>query len=174
MLQFIVIGGIIFAAYAARNDRPAKPQENLLIVDNTHLERLSGQFRATWMRPPTPDELKGMVDGFICEEVLVREALALGMDKDDAVIRQRLRQKMDFIASATTQSVAPDGAVLQTYYEESRSAYGWGRASRFSRSILALTRRKIRLLTRLKPPARVSRPMRSASRQCCLKAGKRH
>ncbi|MEY8140775.1 peptidyl-prolyl cis-trans isomerase [Falsihalocynthiibacter sp. CO-5D18] len=123
LLHFIFVGGLVFATFAALNERPVKQQENLLVVDNADLVRIAEQFRATWMRLPTQDEMAGMVDGFVQEEVLVREALALGLDHDDAVIRQRLRQKMDFITGVNTVGATPDEAVLKAYYDANTANY---------------------------------------------------
>ena len=54
-------------------------------------------FTRTWQRPPTREELEGLIRDRVREEVYYREALALGLDKDDMVIRRRLRQKMEFV-----------------------------------------------------------------------------
>ena len=64
------------------------------------VERLAGQFEAVWRRPPTAAERAGLVDDYVREEVYYREALALGLDRDDTVIRRRLRQKMEFLGDA--------------------------------------------------------------------------
>lgn len=61
------------------------------------IEALRETWQRQWLRPPTPNELKGLVDGYIYEEVLKREAFALGLDRDDPVIRRRLVQKYEFL-----------------------------------------------------------------------------
>jgi parvulin-like peptidyl-prolyl isomerase len=67
------------------------------------------------MRPPTAVELKGLVEDYVAEEVYYREAVAMGLDRDDTVIRRRLRQKMEFISEDIANSVEPSEAQLQEY-----------------------------------------------------------
>jgi hypothetical protein len=62
------------------------------------VENLSELFKQTWRRPPTQAELDGLIEDHIKEEILYREALALGLDRDDIVIRRRMRQKMEFLS----------------------------------------------------------------------------
>jgi hypothetical protein len=68
-----------------------------------------------WSRPPTADEIKGLVDDYIAEEIYYREAVAMGLDQDDTVIRRRLRQKMEFISADAAAAVEPTDAGLQAY-----------------------------------------------------------
>ncbi|WP_380058961.1 peptidyl-prolyl cis-trans isomerase (plasmid) [Falsihalocynthiibacter sp. SS001] len=117
LVHFVLVGSVVFATFAALNERPVEQDESLIIVDETDLARIAEQFRATWLRFPTQEEMAAIVEGFVNEEVLVREALSLGLDQDDAVIRQRLRQKMDFITGASSEIEAPDENALKAYYD---------------------------------------------------------
>jgi hypothetical protein len=74
-------------------------------------------FAKTWQRPPTPAELKGLIDDFVKEEMYVREALALGLDQDDTVIRRRLRLKMEFMTDAEAGATPPTDAELQAWLD---------------------------------------------------------
>ncbi len=78
---------------------------------------LATQFEAVWRRPPTIDEIDGLVEDYLTEEIYYREALALGLDREDTVIRRRLRQKMEFLSESGV--VDPDEAALRAYYEAS-------------------------------------------------------
>jgi PPIC-type PPIASE domain len=69
----------------------------------------------TWQRPPTQDELDGLIREYILEEVLYREALALGLDRDDTIIRRRLRQKMEFMSEEAAALAAPTDKDLADY-----------------------------------------------------------
>ena len=70
------------------------------------------------------NELQLMIDDFVREEVLHREALALGLDADDYVIKQRLIQKVEFLARGFAEAVAtPDEAATRVYFEENKSNY---------------------------------------------------
>jgi parvulin-like peptidyl-prolyl isomerase len=101
------------------------------------IDRLSAQFAATWNRPPTDEELAGLIDGHVREEVLYREALALGLDRDDAVIRQRLRLKMEFISEAAASALIPDDATLSAWYADNAAAFAPARTIGFTQVMLA-------------------------------------
>lgn len=88
-----------------------------IIVDEAEIERLSEQFQRTWMRPPTRQELAGLAEDFVKEEILYREALALGLDKGDLVVRRRMRQKMEFLNADLTEQREPTDAELEAYLE---------------------------------------------------------
>jgi hypothetical protein len=115
LLHFLFLGAAIFALFAVLDDRPAPMPADRLEVTEADADRLARQFEATWRRPPTADELAGLVDRFVREEVLVREALALGLDRGDAVVRQRLAQKMTFLLESAVESIVPTEAELSAH-----------------------------------------------------------
>lgn len=117
-LYFVAIGVILFVAFGTRNDTAALQDPKQIIITQDRVDQLIGDFQAVWNRPPQPRELGGMVESYIYEEILVREALALGMDKGDSVIRQRLRLKMEFLASGAAQAIQPNEQEIQTFYQE--------------------------------------------------------
>lgn len=80
-------------------------------------------FQRTWQRPPTQGELDGLIDDHIREEVLVREALALGLDRDDVIIRRRLRQKMEFLSDESASRLKPSERQLRAQLEADPDAY---------------------------------------------------
>jgi hypothetical protein len=98
LLHFAAIGGLLFGLYAVVNPDEFGGETHIL-VDSGRIDNLSAQFQRTWNRPPNEVELKGLVDDFVIEEILYRQALAMGMDKNDAMIRRRLRQKMEFVTT---------------------------------------------------------------------------
>lgn len=89
--------------------QPQSPSR--IVVSQARIAQLSGLFQKAWQRPPTAEELKGLVDAFVKEETYYREAIALGLDQDDTVIRRRLQQKLQFI-SGGTPTPAPSNADL--------------------------------------------------------------
>jgi hypothetical protein len=100
LLHFALIGVVVFALYG-RGDRPqAAPSDRTIEVTQTQVERMVRQFEGVWQRPPTESELAGLIDELIREEIYYREALALGLDTEDTVIRRRLWQKMEFLVEA--------------------------------------------------------------------------
>ena len=78
------------------------------------IDRLAAGFARTWHRPPDADELQAQIQDYIREEVLYRAALALGLDKDDTIVRRRLRQKMEFLFEDTVPP--PQEAELRAYF----------------------------------------------------------
>ncbi|MCT8158950.1 peptidylprolyl isomerase [Pseudoruegeria sp. SHC-113] len=124
LLHFALIGVVLFAVFAMRNpEAGAQADARVIVIDDADVERLRQNFTSVWNRPPEPEVLEGLVENYIYEEVLVREALALGMDQGDAVIRQRLRQKMEFLASAAAEAVAPTEDEIAAFHAENAAAY---------------------------------------------------
>ena len=85
------------------------------MVSAGKIEHLEVLFARTWQRPPTRAELEGLVQGFVREEVAYREAMAVGLDWDDTIIRRRLRQKLEFLAEDFATGAEPSDAELATY-----------------------------------------------------------
>jgi hypothetical protein len=114
LLHFLLVGAALFLLYeAASGGRTEAPRE--IVISAARVEALAENFATVWMRPPTAVELKGLVDDYVAEEVYYREAVAMGLDRDDTVIRRRLRQKMEFISEDIANSVEPSDVQLQQY-----------------------------------------------------------
>ena len=117
LLHFLLIGAALFLLFQLlSNGRTDAPRE--IVVGEARVEALAENFAKTWMRPPTAQELKGLADDYVAEEVYYREAIAMGLDRDDTVIRRRLRQKMEFISEDVASAVEPTDAQLQQYLEQ--------------------------------------------------------
>jgi parvulin-like peptidyl-prolyl isomerase len=81
-------------------------------------------FTRTWMRPPTQEELRGLVDDFVREEVLYREAKAMGLDQDDVIVRRRMRQKFEFLAEdLAARTGPPTDQELEAYLRQHADKY---------------------------------------------------
>ncbi len=122
LFHFLILGAGLFIGYSAVSGS-VSTQTDRVVVDETQALRLAEQFQRTWMRPPTRPELQALVEDFIKEEILYREALALGLDQDDLVIRRRLRQKMEFINADLTEPQAPTEAELQAYFDTNQDRF---------------------------------------------------
>jgi peptidyl-prolyl cis-trans isomerase C len=117
LLQFIVLGVVLFGLYQLfRDESPS--DDRRIVISAQQVDQLSAIFQKQWMRPPTERELQGMVDGFVREEVLYREAKSLGLDRDDTVIRRRLAQKIEFLAQDLATQVEPSDSELETFFKE--------------------------------------------------------
>jgi parvulin-like peptidyl-prolyl isomerase len=123
LLHFAVLALLIFTAYGFLTPRSQVRPVSSIVVTTAKIEQMATVFSKTWQRPPSDDELKGLIDDYVAEEVLVREALALGLDQGDAVIRRRLRLKMEFMNEAEVDALTPTDADLQTYLDANPAFY---------------------------------------------------
>ncbi|MEE4189831.1 MAG: peptidylprolyl isomerase [Roseobacter sp.] len=131
LLHFVILGAAVFALFEMFDDTPPPMDERAITVTEDTVRRLAAEFEATWRRAPNVDEIDRLIEHFVNEEVYVREAKALGLDRGDAIVRRRLQMKMEFLTEAGAQSVNPDDATL--------AAHLAANADRFSRSpILAV------------------------------------
>ena len=115
LVHFLLIGALMFAIYAWNRGSQTEPPRQQIVVTSGRIEQLESIFRKTWQRPPTPAELKGLVDEFVLEEAYYRRAVAIGIDRDDTIIRRRLRQKLEFLTD--------DAAALVSAADEDLAAY---------------------------------------------------
>jgi hypothetical protein len=115
LLHFLLLGLALFLYYGrvAPDDDGGKR----IVVSQAQVDLLSTQFQATWSRPPTPDELNGLVESYIRDEILYREGRSLGLDQDDAVIKRRVRQKLDVMIEESIAQNSPTDADLQAYLD---------------------------------------------------------
>jgi hypothetical protein len=114
LLHFLLIGIGLFVLYnVLRGGDTGAPRD--IVVTEARVAALAESFATTWMRPPTPQEIKGLVEDYIAEEIYYREAIAMGLDRDDTVIRRRLRQKMEFISEDAAAAADPTDDQLQAY-----------------------------------------------------------
>lgn len=97
LVHFLAAGALLFALYSVTGENGDAPGDEIT-VNATRIEALAAGFERTWARPPTRAELEELIDEYVVEEIYYREALAAGLDRDDTVIRRRLRQKMEFLA----------------------------------------------------------------------------
>jgi hypothetical protein len=122
LLHFLVVGALIYALYGLVADDPAVAPDRV-VVDERSVGNLVATFQRTWMRPPTAEELDALIRDFVDEEILVRESLALGLDRDDPVIRRRLRQKMEYLHADLAEPEKPTDAELAAFLLANRERF---------------------------------------------------
>ena len=122
LLQFLVTGLLLFVLYCAVSGGKWRGERSIVINDAT-VAAIFQRYQGLWQRPPTPEELKGSIDGYVSDEVRYREGLAMGLDKDDPVIRRRVLQKLDVIIEESKRRDAPTEAQLQAYLQAHASSY---------------------------------------------------
>lgn len=121
LVHFLLIGAALFVLYALVGDDSDQPDQ--IVVTQAKVDHLIELWVRTRQRPPTQQELSGLVDDYIIEEVLYREAKAMGLDEGDTIIRRRLRQKMEFIAEDLAALSEPSDQDLQLYLDEHPDAF---------------------------------------------------
>jgi len=122
LVHFLAIGAILFVYYEWKGGGSGPGSTRISITPGV-VEHLASGFAKAWQRPPTDVELKGLIDDHVKEEIATREAVAMGLDRDDAIIRRRLRQKLEFLVEDAVDQVAPTDAQLQAWLEKHADAF---------------------------------------------------
>jgi hypothetical protein len=123
LLHFLAIGAALFLYFHFSGGGNAGPGSTRIVISAGQIAHLEAGFTRTWSRPPTAAELKGMVDEWVREEIAVREAMAAGLDRDDTVIRRRLRQKLDFLVEDSTEANPPTEDELKAWLAQHADEY---------------------------------------------------
>ncbi len=121
LLHFLLLGLALFAYYG--RVAPDDDGQRRIVVSQAEVDLLATQFQGTWNRPPSPVELNGLVDSYVRDEILYREGLALGLERDDAVIKRRVRQKLDVLFEESVAQNPASDADLQAYLDANPAAF---------------------------------------------------
>lgn len=121
LLHFLLLGLLLFLLYG--KVAPNSGDGNRVTVSRTTIAALATQFQATWSRPPTAVELNGLVDSYVRDEILFREGVALGLVKDDPVIKRRVRQKLEVLIEEEGKSGGASDAELAAYLNKNASKF---------------------------------------------------
>ncbi|RZL89656.1 MAG: peptidyl-prolyl cis-trans isomerase [Variovorax sp.] len=115
-VHFLLLGAGLFGAYELTQTRhaPLKDRQQM-VLERGDVEHLRSGFAAQWRRPPSDSEMQALVDDRLDEEILYREALALGLDRDDTVVRRRLAQKTAFLLQDVASLREPSAEELAAY-----------------------------------------------------------
>src|SRR5262245_17287731 len=117
LLHFLVLGAVLFAAYHYLQPAPsAAPSSKQIQLSLDELSQLATVFQSQWKRDPTPEEFSHMVEQKVQSEVLYREGLAMGLDKNDEIVKRRMAQKMEFLAEDVAAAREPSGEELKAWY----------------------------------------------------------
>jgi hypothetical protein len=117
LFHFLLLGAaIFFLAGRVRNAGIGVGEK--IVVTQSEMESMVVGFSRTWMRPPTKGEMQGLVDDYVREEVLYREARAMGLDQDDVIVRRRMRQKFEFLAEDLATNRSPTDQELEAYLQQ--------------------------------------------------------
>ncbi|MCE9657742.1 MAG: peptidyl-prolyl cis-trans isomerase [Burkholderiales bacterium] len=122
LLHFLAIGALLFAVHALV-PRAAPSSGTVIVLTQGQMDAMASVFQRKWQRAPTPQERTHLLESLVREEILYREGVSLGLDRDDALIRRRVGQKVELLAEEAQQSSRPGDAELQAYFEANRSRF---------------------------------------------------
>jgi hypothetical protein len=122
LLHFAMIGGLIFLLYSL-TENTQKTSNDVIVVTTARIDQLAEEYRSVWNEMPTASELDHLIEEHIREEVYYRGALELGLERDDAVVRRRLRQKMEFLMDTGSYLQVPSAEELEAFYADNEEVF---------------------------------------------------
>jgi hypothetical protein len=123
LLQFLIIGAAIYGAYAVFASPEDDYRDNTILVDANRIDAMISEWGARWNRPPMRQEIEGLIQAYIKEAVLYRQAVAMGLNEDDPITRRRMAQKLEFLTSDLAQFQQPVEGELEQFFQENQQTY---------------------------------------------------
>ena len=115
LLHFMFIGAAIYLLYGVFAEPVPEETDKTIVVSAGEIEWMQTAWEKRWNRPPTAAEFDGLIQQYIKETVLYREALTMGLNKHDQIIRRRLAQKLEFLAKDLVALMPTGDEELQAY-----------------------------------------------------------
>lgn len=144
LLHFLMIGAAIFVVFSIANKEDAADSGNKIVVSSAEIKRLGDSWYKRRNRPLSVSELQGLIEAYIKEEIYYREALSLGLDQNDTIIRRRLMQKMEFLSDDLAELSQPDEAELNKYFVDNKNKYQFPARISFTHIYFSLDKRGAR------------------------------
>jgi peptidyl-prolyl cis-trans isomerase C len=124
LFHFLILGLAIYGGYAwLYAGETSESDQQIIRVGEGERAWMRTSFEKRWNRPPTPAEMDGLVQEYVRETAFYREALAMGLDKDDTIVRRRLAQKLEFLVQDLLDVSPPTDADLEAYFETHQADY---------------------------------------------------
>jgi peptidyl-prolyl cis-trans isomerase C len=131
LVHFLLAGTVLFGIYGLmQSGPPAAAPSTEIRLSLDEVAQLAMLYESQWRRPPTEQDLERMVENKVQQEILYREALAMGLDKDDEIVKRRMAQKMQFLAEDVAAARVPSTDELRSWYEQNSAKFAM--PSRFS------------------------------------------
>ena len=138
LFVFIVVGILLFAVDSVRQQEST---DSNIVVSKNDIQRLHDQWLSQMGTAPTPGELDGLINSYIREEIFVREARKLGLERDDVIIRRRLAQKLQFVVEDRALLETPSDSALRGYFDRHKQRYEIAERLTFSHVFFSPERR---------------------------------
>lgn len=160
LVHFLLVGGLVFLVLSGRSPDAS---ERRIVVSEPVLEGIFNRYVQSFRRPPTPEELDGLIKDYVRGEVYYREALRLGLDRDDEVVKRRMRNKMLALSGAEAEAAQPSDQDLQAMLSKDPARYAEAPRFRFSQRYVGADTPALReaaraAVTGLKPGATPALP----------------
>ena len=126
LLHFLLVGALLFVAWKAVSpDSYARGPANRIVLTDDDLKQLATTWIMAGRAPPSPEQMQRLVDDKVREEVLYREALALGLDKDDTIVKRQLARKMEFLAEDVSKARDPKPEELRVWFAKNADRFAF-------------------------------------------------
>jgi hypothetical protein len=123
LIQFLVIGAAIYGAYAWFGTPEEDFRDTTVHVDSNRINAFISEWESRWNRPPTSEELDGLIQSYIREDILYRQAVEMGLNEDDPITRRRMAQKLEFLTGDLAMMVQPEEGELEEYFKQNQEVY---------------------------------------------------
>ena len=133
-LHFLVLGGFISYIYTLTNQNST--QENSIVISQPRVNQLISNWKKKFFREPTEEEKEELIQNEIYQEIMYKEALTLGLDKNDAIIKRRLAQKMEFVSFDRIALEPPRDEELKSFMLKHKEKYSYPLRVSFTQEVL--------------------------------------
>jgi parvulin-like peptidyl-prolyl isomerase len=141
LVRVVILGVLVAAAILLAKGPPTAGESRRVVITGGDLMQLRAAFMRTWQREPTVDELRGSLEQHIRQEVLYREALARGYDRDDLVVRRAMQQKMEFLAASQALQEPPSEEEVEAFFALRQERYRLPAVVTFSQIYISVDQR---------------------------------
>jgi peptidyl-prolyl cis-trans isomerase C len=141
LVHFLLIGLALFVVYAFVNRGQSANVNHQIVISLDDVRQLDISFVSQWHRQPTQEEFTGLIEGFIRQEILYREGLAMGLDKDDTIVKRRMAQKMEFLSEDVASAHEPSAQELKDWYAKNSQKFALPDRATFRHLFFSFDRR---------------------------------
>jgi hypothetical protein len=142
LVHFLIAGALVFWLLSGRAPDLG---ERRIVVDETVVAGLVQRYYDSFRRPPSQDEIDGLIRDYVQDQVYYREALRLGLDRNDEVVIRRMRRKMESLAVADAEAAEPSDAELQALLDKDPAHYAEDPRTSFEQVYLGADTNEVRL-----------------------------
>ena len=123
LVHFLIIGAVLFALFSVVQKSGDNSQDKTIVISANDINSMRANFVRTWQRNPTASELDGIIEDKIRDEIAYREAMAMGLDEDDAYLKKRLRMKMELLFEDADSLIPPTDTELEQFLKTNRNQF---------------------------------------------------